>query len=622
LLALLALPWLVHTLVVLLSALGARPLASMVAVLAILAAAAAFAAALGKEAWEQGDGAGAARTRAEGLVAWSRASGWALSAAGALSFLIAVTLAVALPTTAYDALAYRLPVIAQWLDAGRIAWVSSDDPVRNGYPLGQEAVSAVVAAASGSLRFACATSFVHLASGAAAIWLLAEACSVRRALARSAAAIFVLVPMVILNAPSGYVDAAFAGATVALLCSAALLAESRSGPLLAAATGMAAANVLALKGTGVLFVAIAGAGVLACVGLRRVRSGVAGVRPLSMAIALACTAPGAFWLLRDVAHTGNPLWPVTITLAGHTIFHGVGSVEQILDTAHNTPADFASVGELGRLLRTWLELSGPAVDFDDRMAGLGLAWPLIALPAIAMLCLGLLRNREQRARCAPIALLLLLTLGCFAVQPMRWWSRYTLWVWGAGALAIALQAERLATSGRARLLALYLAALTALCVGEGALALTHAKDAKIALARWLAPGGRHAQLSDPRHALNAASWVAPEFWALGIERRRDVCRGWWKPGTDNANLDGVLAQLRPRPRVHVVDDDHQKWPQVRAAWRAIGCAELLLLNASPVVPFAKRDAQVRVERAVAFDPIFIVRPRTTVALGHFGDLQP
>ena len=65
---------------------------------------------------------------------------------------------------------HRLPVIADWLDAGRIAWLVTDDAVRNGYPLGQEAVSSVIVAATGSMRFVAGASFFYVAAGALSVW--------------------------------------------------------------------------------------------------------------------------------------------------------------------------------------------------------------------------------------------------------------------------------------------------------------------------------------------------------------------------------------------------------------------------------------------------------------------
>ena len=337
----------------------------------------------------------------------SGASRWALralSGGATLAFGAAFAIALILPVIAYDALAYRLPVIAQWLDAGRVAWVSSDDAVRNGYPLGQEAVSAVLVAATASMRWASVTSFAFVAGGAVALWALCEACGVRRALARSAAALFVLAPMTLLNAPSGYVDAAFAGATVALLCTSALwLLSERRIAWLAAATGMSGAHVLALKGTGIAFAVCVAMCMSAVLALRWYRARAARApfvsRALvrSLALMKLCALPGVFWIARNIVFTGNPLWPVEIKLAGHVVFAGVASMDEVLSTASNTPPQLAALGEAARVARVWLQMNGPAADFDDRLAGLGFAWPLFALPALIACMWAFARQRSGLA---------------------------------------------------------------------------------------------------------------------------------------------------------------------------------------------------------------------------------
>ena len=143
----------------------------------------------------------------------------------------------------------------------------------------------------------------------------------------NAAGLFVLTPMTLLNAPSGYSDAAFGGSVVALAASAALF-SLESTAVTAVCTGMAAAHVLSLKGTGIAFVCVTG-GALALV--TRLKS------PSGLGLAALVAVPGLFWALRNVVHTGNPLWPVEIQVSGRIVFPGVAPLERILDVAHNTP---------------------------------------------------------------------------------------------------------------------------------------------------------------------------------------------------------------------------------------------------------------------------------------------
>ena len=169
---------------------------------------------------------------------------------------------------------------------------------------------------------------------------------------------------------------------------------------------------------------------------------------------------------------------------------------------------------------------------------------------------------------------------------------------------------------------LSLATLTvsALCLGEAFVAASHADGAVLAVRRWLAFDARElGALSDPRRALNAQYWPASEFFELGLERRGDVCRGSFKPETDDAIIDGVLAQFNPRPRMHIIDDDKGDWPRVRSAWREAGCAELLLLRGSPVLDHAGRDPSVRIEVKLAFDPLFVVRSNSRPSVPTAGE---
>jgi hypothetical protein len=143
---------------------------------------------------------------------------------------------------------------------------------------------------------------------------------------------------------------------------------------------------------------------------------------------------------------------------------------------------------------------------------------------------------------------------------------------------------------------------------EGAIGLWHANGADLASLR-------NGFSYDPRHARNAISWVDPSFWGLGLGEKRVVCRGDWKPGTDNGNLDGVFAQLMPRPRVHIVSDDSGNWQRVRKGFEEAGCTDLLLFRGSPVLPLAAQDDQFSIEAAVAFDPLFVVRRRAVELVG-------
>ena len=58
-------------------------------------------------------------------------------------------------------------------------------------------------------------------------------------------------------------------------------------------------------------------------------------------------------------------------------------------------------------------------------------------------------------------------------------------------------------------------------------------------------------LADDRiTALARVAGVDAGFVRRALCDKRDVCRTPWRLGTDDANLDGIVAQLSPRPRMH------------------------------------------------------------------------
>jgi len=606
LVGLLAVPWFLHATVVLSSSVGIKPLSGPIPawLLILLSITGAFLLARAARRHARPDAA-EDETPARPVKLLLQV----LTSASVVAFWVPLLTATVLPIIAYDAISYRLPVIAQWLDAGRIAWVSSDDPVRNGYPLGVEALTALVAAASGSLRFAGTTSYLFLAAAAAAIVWLARVCNIRPLVARAAAASFLLVPMMILNAPSGYVDAAFASACVCLFCTAALCVSSAS-PWVFLAAGMSTAHVLALKGTGLPFVVLVGG---LCVLRALIQRRSPGLQALIAFITTA--APGLFWPIRNVVNTGNPLWPIRISVGGKELLPGVGTAEQILDVAGNTPALLVPHAPPTRVLLTWLQWTGPALDFDYRLSGLGFAWLFIAVPSVLALLYIAWRAPSVRARLSPLGFALLLTAACFALQPMAFWSRYTLWLWGIGALAIGCLFELLLRARAGGFQLLFALAWVSTMVIEAGYALAHVHGVHLAVRRYpqlsaSADAPSWLESMDLQHGIQAKkSWIAPEFWQLDLIQEPRVCRGEWKPYTDNANLDGVLAQLSPRPSVNIVPDDHVPWAETKRRWHEAGCPSLLVFRGSPVLAALQADADVQARRVRAFDALYVVRWR-------------
>lgn len=583
---LLGFAFVVYLTVVLASALGGRPLASAASAWGILALAVAAAFWLGR----------GARWAPEPATSGLRWTGRVAVVAGSACLAVITFLALSLPIGAYDALGYRLPAVAQWLDAGAVVWVTGDDPLRNGYPLGLEVIEAVLFRAVDSPAVVDAVSGLFVLAGALSTAGLVRTAGAPRWAASLAFGLFALVPMHLLNAPSGYADAAFSGALVALLAAVVRWVDEgvcadtiKSGDCSAVNTGVAAALVIALKPHGFALTAIA---VLAGAWARR---GAAGTRVLGreLPIIFALASAGLFFALRNVWQTHNPLYPLELTVFGHVLFPGESSLDGILTPTFNVPAELAPLPAFLRPLWVWLQPHGPAVSFDDRLAGLGYAFPLFGLPAIAWV---LIRGARRRRLPRGALLVTLVTLACLLVQPFAFWPRFTSWLWGAAALAMALGLSELAQRGH-ELRALIVSVSSLLVsVPEALYALAHAKRLdKLGLGLFR---------EDPVSRLAHVAGIERAFVSQHLAGRRDVCRTPWVLGTDDANLDGVVAQLSPRPRMHVIDES--RWEALPARARKQGCDALIVIGDSPLLSRVPPAWGARIESATAFGRCHVV----------------
>jgi hypothetical protein len=91
-------------------------------------------------------------------------------------------------------------------------------------------------------------------------------------------------------------------------------------------------------------------------------------------------------------------------------------------------------------------------NFDAREAGLGFAWLLACVPST----LGAFLFLRGRRRALLLGLAAFATLAMIA-QPLAWWPRFTIWLYGAGAPALALALDRLL--GKIRLVPVAIATL-------------------------------------------------------------------------------------------------------------------------------------------------------------------
>jgi hypothetical protein len=348
-------------------------------------------------------------------------------AAAALAWQLLV--ALILPPFAFDAITYHLTTVATWLRAENL------DPT----PL---SLCCAYYPATAELMFTWPILFLGTDSvvdtvqiGFAVLGALATAGITRSAglpgpAAAAAGGLFALTPIVLVQAPTNYVDVIVAACTLASLHALVRFAATGATQRLVVA-GLAAGLVLGTKGTGVVWAgALLLAAVVVVVALTRAGRISRGAASRGLAVFLAtCVALGSYWYIRNWIETGNPAYPFEVRLAGSTLFEGPLRVEDVL----TQPDVGGGPPWLVAVLRSWasdLDFWNQGVyDHQQRSGGLGPLWPWLGLPLLIPVAVALARRRSP-------ALIALLSVGfVLVVQPYRWWSRFTIPLAAFGALA-------------------------------------------------------------------------------------------------------------------------------------------------------------------------------------------
>ncbi|MDN5344290.1 MAG: hypothetical protein PWQ18_401 [Clostridia bacterium] len=335
------------------------------------------------------------------------------------------------PPYAWDSLYYHLTAAATWLQAGRIV-LSPYTIWANVYPMNTELIFTWIMLLGGSDLLVDLAQLPFALAGGLAVYALARQVGLKQASSTVAAGLFFLTPIVLVQSKTCYVDVAFAGMFLAAYYFAYRYHQQpRRAYLLLAALG--GGLTLGIKASAAPFVAVIFVFLLAG-GWQASRQTNRPFWPYLGFILATFTAAlllfGSFWYLRNWLAYGNPLFPFTFSVLGHTLWPGQGTVADLV-MVKNTPPELVGLSTWQQLLRSWQE-TGEPYTFDQRLGGFGPQWLYLELPSLAV-TLGLaLARRQHRPLLILLPLVLLLWL-----QPSPWWTRYTIFIVGAGALSLA-----------------------------------------------------------------------------------------------------------------------------------------------------------------------------------------
>jgi hypothetical protein len=293
----------------------------------------------------------------------------------------------------WDELEYHVPNAIQPYQDGRVLPFVNDVPWITGYPRGMPTIW------YWTLRWTGGDLLFHPAQGALglqlalAVYLLARRSGARPWAAALGGAIVMTMPVFFVLASSGYIDLPVAAATVTIVAVLAPVpggGDARRDGMLAV---LALAQAMLIKAP-LLALAVGGVAALEALLLRHgpMRGLVAARRFVGSwrgAAALFVLALAAHPYWENWLRRGNPLHPLRVTLAGHTVWDGPVDAGLFGTGGHTTAAK--PVAEMTRWERFWYGWTdwnvGHAVDafgLFGSVLPLGLLLPL-AIFAVASL---------------------------------------------------------------------------------------------------------------------------------------------------------------------------------------------------------------------------------------------
>jgi hypothetical protein len=399
------------------------------------------------------------------LAAAVRGEPWTAALVGLAALALAwqALVALVLPPFAYDANTYHLTTVASWLRETAI--VPPDLSLCCAYyPATSELLFAWPVLLQGSDAIVDLVQLPFAALGGLAVAGIARTAGLPHPAAAAAAALYVLTPAVLAQAPTDYADVIVAGCVLAALDQLARYVRTGEAARLVVA-GLATGLVLGIKGTGIVWAIVLGLTALAVVAWalhgRRLARGAA-VRAAA-GFVVAALVLGSYWYARNWIERGNPVYPFRAEIAGVHVFDGPFAVGDVLtrpDAGADDPWPVAVARSWAADLDFWRQ--GP-YDYQQRAGGLGPLWAWLALPLLVPCGIVLARRRDPAVLVVVVPIVV-----TFLVQPYRWWARFTLPLAALGALAVVAVAWRapwrwVRTAVRAAALALVVAgvALTA-----------------------------------------------------------------------------------------------------------------------------------------------------------------
>lgn len=353
-----------------------------------------------------------------------------------------LVIAYVMPPYANDALWYHLTTVAGWLQTGQIG-PSHFSIWSTVYPYNAELLFTWPALLLGNDTFVDAVQLPFAVVGAVSVAGIARTVGLSCKGAAAAGCLFLLAPIVLSQTTASYNDLIFAALFLAsfhflLRFLAELHANGRGRLAHLFLAGLGGGLALGTKDLGIVYLGVVSIVLLAQLAFAAAqrRLDATSLTLALIAFAVPLVALGSYHYLEIWARFGNPVYPVKVAPLGIDLFPG-RPLNWFLTPPLKPGPWWREVW--GQWRRDYFFLVQPrfhAYSYDDRSSGLGPLWSYLGLPLLLVFAVRLYRSNR------PMLLSLLLpVVVIFALQPYRWWSRFTMLVIAVGMIAIVAVVE-------------------------------------------------------------------------------------------------------------------------------------------------------------------------------------
>ena len=315
----------------------------------------------------------------------------------------------------WDGLAYHLPMIVTWMQEESFA-IPEISRWQHSLPANGE-LGMYLLLAAGLDRAVFLYNWLAFAVGALAVFVLARRVTGSFDSSILSTAIFASVPAVQYQASSAYIDlygACFVLAAVALFMERSEVRSEQGGRWYISAialAGLACGIGIGAKPIYFAYWALCGVGAACLIWWDQKRNSRKAIL-VSAFLAACMLVPSIFWLGRAMAATGNPFYPIAVSLMGVQVFDGY-RVDEITKGARLDHLFVSSNWHW--LIYPWIEtkVSGPPYGTGS---GLGAAWATFVPMGIGFSVLYAVRQLRQ-GRGHTILALVVLLVAMYAL----WW---------------------------------------------------------------------------------------------------------------------------------------------------------------------------------------------------------